>query len=218
MVYRLNLPMRVTTSTEDDKCESSETVCRKEGDRNISFNDESNKTFIVDRTPEDMDPEEVWYSRRDIATFKAKYWLPSADELMMKKKETKNKSSKTKLASPVELQTFGPGTEAGSCNHVYRLLLHQATCRLRGYSDPEGIQSISEQMSKRDKKRATLSGHYNAREVSWYLKESSGFQKAEYDPPTLASSALDYYIECIHPYINNPLMLIGQVLSCETDD
>jgi hypothetical protein len=150
--------------------------------KKVNFNDKANQTFVVDWTPEDIDPQGMWYSQWDISMVKAKDCATTStssveDTISEKPKKMKRqgKKSKSSYVQDEFVTTFGPHNNS---NLVYGILLHQASCRLRGFRDPEGIRLISEQFSKRDKKRAFLSGQYNARAVSLYLKDFTAFQKA----------------------------------------
>jgi hypothetical protein len=108
-----------------------------------------------------------------------------------------------------ELQTFSTGGHVSRRLLIQSILMHQASCRARGYTDPDGYSFLSKALSKPDRKQAWQAAQVNAYEADCFRKEDSSM--------SLSQLFLDYYVESIHPYLNEPIVFLSKVLLCECD-
>jgi hypothetical protein len=99
---------------------------------------------------------------------------------------------------------------------VQSILLHQAQCRVKGFQDPDGYSFLSKALSKKDRKLAWQLAAVNAYEV---FEESISLhlhpQKEE--PSNTMVLFLDYYMDSVHPYLSQPLVLMSKLLLCDCD-
>ena len=217
---------------------STKTTTKKK----VRFDDErNNKVIRVSRIPEDS-KQTIWYDEWDYMSFRVQFWSPDSDGLMNQNSflafiQTTAASmwySNTAAASRsiipdddkmIKQQkklTFGPHARESRHTLVDTIMRHQQDCRSMGYCDPQGLYLISKALSKSDRKLAWELALFNAEEVALFnsLDAEKEFQRAAQvasSSSSVLTVAVDYYLDSIHPMLNDPLEVVSSLL-CKIDD
>jgi hypothetical protein len=115
-----------------------------------------------------------------------------------------------KSIPPMEdFQTFGEGANVSQRLLVQSILKHQASCLARGYTDLGGYGMLSKSMTKNDRKLAWQAAAVNAYEAECFRKDEAAV--------SLSCLFFEYCMTSIHPYLNEPMVVMSKMLLCECD-
>ena len=226
---RINLPPRYLHQVRQSRAESKEPIVQATTTSKVRFKLKANKVRRLPQTPRTK--TDTWYGRDDYARFMLdweldikkhieKQQMPSSSYLTKWLTSTVEQNQPKEIPSLEELQMIQqcqPPVDRNAL--VQSILLHQAHCRLKGFQDPDGYSVISKSLSKGDRKMAWQLAAVNAYEVQKMLDESApsrAYLKSDEPSPT-AMLFLEYYIDAVHPYLSQPLVLMSKLLLCDCE-
>jgi hypothetical protein len=176
---------------------------KRKSKRSVHFEEQANQTFQVERLPK----QAVWYDKQDYLSFRDNFRYAKKETVLPRKRKWTLIVGKRDIPYMEDLQTFGPEARVSRKLLTQSMLMHQATCRARGYTDPDGCSFLSKVLSMRSQRQAWESAAVNAYEVECFRKEDTSI--------TLSSLFVEYYMDSIHPYILSPLVFLSNVLLCD---
>jgi hypothetical protein len=194
----------------------------------INFNIENNQIHEIS-TIDSKYTSSYWYNKQDYANFVKE----CEKERQRRAKEVKTRqyqlyvqnaiaSSSNRIPALEELPSMQPEQTVCRKNLIQSILLHQATCRAKGYCDPSGYAYLSKALSKKDRKVAWQTAAVNAYETYSFLKEtmvqsSSRESSSSNNNKSTLELFEDYYLKSIHPLLSSPMILMSKLLCCECD-
>jgi hypothetical protein len=212
MEYKMNLPPRyVKLPSALELCDSSDSSGSDDSVGRVQFDDHANQTFSVSRYTNDG----IWYTGRDYARFGDNFKHFKSESITRPKRKRSLFIGEREIPPMETYQTFGTSSARRSRRMMSKsILLHQATCRARGYLDPAGLSLVSKALSKHDRNQAWQAGALNAYETEWFRKEE---RKQLTSSESVSTLFLQYYLDNVHPLFSTPLTFLSKVLLCECD-
>jgi len=201
----VELPGALELCDSSDSSDSDDTV------RRVQFDDHANQTFSVARYSND----DIWYTGRDYARFGDNFKHCKSESITQPKRKRSLRIGERDIPPMETYLTFGTPSARRSRRMMSKsILLHQATCRARGYLDPDGLSLVSKALSKHNRSQAWQAAAVNAYETECFRKEERQQLSSSESVSTLF---LQYWLENVHPMFESPLTFLSKVLLCECD-
>jgi hypothetical protein len=175
-----------------------------ESKRLVHFEEQANQTFQVKRLPK----QAIWYDKHDYLSFRDNFRHAKKETVLPRKRKWTLIVGKRDIPHMEDLQTFGAEAHVSQKLLTQSMLMHQAICRARGYTDPDGYSFLSKALSMHSRRKAWESAAVNAYEVESFRREDTVI--------SVSSLFVEYYMDSIHPYIHSPLVFLSKIL-CECE-
>jgi hypothetical protein len=216
----INLPPRYVQQVE-----ASNSV--KLSDSKVHFRLDANEVHVLPAQSDSTSGKSTWYGPKDYANFATEWRISSIhnkNEARRRMRDVVNfmnmgKRTKEPIPTLEELQMAQRETSVSRKNLIQSILVHQAHCRAKGFTDPDGYSFLSKSLSRADRKLAWQIAAVNAYEVQVLFEQPTSQPRHQQSSANCSFSELlaDYYMESVHPFLSQPLVFMSKLLLCECD-